>query len=418
VNYLIVAFVTASFVFSTYFSSQIFAQTLPDIVINEFSSNNGTDWVELYNPTDDMIDLSSYFLTDGASHKKTFTCILLPQGFISVDWDSSLNNNGDIIKLNKDNDVIDCVAYGDGDGNLCTGQITVDLQKLSPEDFASRENDGGIWKIVMSSTKGTSNVGDGKGENSCVVPTEILTPTPAPIATPTTEPSQNFDNLYISEVMVAPNTGEKEWVELYNDNDFSVTLSDWYIDDIADSGSLPKEISITIGSKMYAFVELSSSVFNNSGDSVRLLDFEENIKSVFSYDHSEKGKTWGWSELKNDIFCLQLPSQNTQNNACTQEQPSTKSTQTSSEATVGSLKTTASARSSKSSTSNSSLKSYAIAVTPPTIFKEDTVESEQSVLSATTSQIDPHASPGYLPLLAASYSLLSIGSLVTKMIYS
>ncbi|MDP4011540.1 MAG: hypothetical protein Q8P72_04945, partial [Candidatus Roizmanbacteria bacterium] len=219
-------------------------------------------------------------------------------------------------------------------------------------------------------------------------------------------------------VMVAPNTGEKEWVELYNDNDFSVTLSEWYIDDIADSGSLPKEISITIGSKMYATIELSIGKFNNSGDSVRLLDQEEIEKNIFSYDHSEKGKTWGWSELKNDIFCLQLPSQNTQNNACTQAQSSTKSTQTSSEATVSTSKTKDSTRSSQSSTSNSSLKSYAIAVTPPTIFKEDTVESEQSVLSATTSQIDPHASPGYLPLLAASYSLLSIGSLVTKMIYS
>jgi len=219
--------------------------------------------------------------------------------------------------------------------------------------------------------------------------------------------------------MVAPNTGEKEWVELYNDNDFSVTLSDWYIDDIADSGSSPKKISITISAKSYGVIELSTSIFNNSGDTVGLLDFSGNEKNTFTYDYSESGKTWGWSELKNDIFCLQQPSKNTQNTACTQGwQPSTKSTQTSSEATVSTSKTKDSTRSSQSSTSNSSLKSYAIAVTPPTIFREGTVESEQSVLSATTSQIDPHASPGYLPLLAASYSLLSIGSLVTKMIYS
>jgi hypothetical protein len=128
--------------------------------------------------------------------------------------------------------------------------------------------------------------------------------------------SISYDNIYISEAMVNPVTGEKEWLEIYNDNDFPVSLKNWYIDDLENAGSSPKIFSLEISAKSYGVFNLSSSMFNNDGDSVRLLDFNKNLKDDFEYEKSEQGKTLGRTRLDLDDFCLQEPSKNSVNNPC------------------------------------------------------------------------------------------------------
>src|SRR3989344_1393738 len=76
------------------------------VVINEFSSNNGTDWVELYNTSDQSVGLSSYSLSDGSAsgNTKKISCSLSPHGFIVVEWGISLNNKGGDRILLKQNE--------------------------------------------------------------------------------------------------------------------------------------------------------------------------------------------------------------------------------------------------------------------------------------------------------------------------
>ena len=121
--------------------------------------------------------------------------------------------------------------------------------------------------------------------------------------------------------MVNPVTGEKEWVEIYNDNDFSVLLNDWFIDDLENGGSSPKTFSLEISAKSYGIFNLTSSIFNNNGDSVRLLDFDKNLKDDFEYLKTETGKTLGRTSLDSDDFCLQEPSKNFANNLCINPAP-------------------------------------------------------------------------------------------------
>ena len=91
------------------------------------------------------------------------------------------------------------------------------------------------------------------------------------------------DNIKITEFMPCPKKDEKEWVEIYNDNDEEVKLSDWKIDD-KDGGSSPQLFSAAIKKHKYVVIELSSSKLNNSGDDeVRLLnpDGEEVDKTSY-----------------------------------------------------------------------------------------------------------------------------------------
>ncbi len=157
--------------------------------------------------------------------------------------------------------------------------------------------------------------------SSTVTPTITIFPTVSQIVTPTiSQPTititpstfPDYSNIFISEVMVDPEDGT-EWIEITNKNDFKVNLVKWYIDDEENSGGTPKEFSISIEPHQLVFIDISSSMFNNAGDTVRLLNNEKIVKDSFEYDDSEKGKSLGKNA---DEFCIQEPSKGEINSEC------------------------------------------------------------------------------------------------------
>jgi len=62
-------------------------------------------------------------------------------------------------------------------------------------------------------------------------------------------------------------------------------------------------------------------MFNNDGDSVRLLDFNKNLKDDFEYQKTEQGKTFGRTSIDSEEFCLQESSKNFMNNSCLNPTP-------------------------------------------------------------------------------------------------
>jgi len=146
-----------------------------------------------------------------------------------------------------------------------------------------------------------------------------LSPTPTPIPTettviPTTTPIIN--KIYLSEIMANPNTGENEWVELYNDNDYFVTLDNWMIDDQTGGGATPFYFSLTIPAFSYNSVNLSKTMFNNDEDQVNLYNSNNILQDSFEYQKSKKNITLGRTNWEDDDFCEQNPSKNLPNNSC------------------------------------------------------------------------------------------------------
>ncbi|MFN4212353.1 MAG: lamin tail domain-containing protein [Microgenomates group bacterium] len=277
----------------------------------------GYEWIELYNDENYQINIEGLILSDLAGNKiKINETVIPPLGFVTANSSSILNNNGDTIFLkNNLDEIIEIATYS---GNFD-----------SSKTYAKCPNGNGSWFILNQPTKNASN------EIAClsltptpiISPTEIfnLSPTPNPTATPTPVETPNptpeptlisYDNIYLSEVMVYPPSGENEWVEIYNGNDFPVSLVNWYLDDLENAGSSPKIFSLEIGAKSYGVFELSSSMFNNSGDSVRLLDFNKFQKDSFEYPNATQGKTYGRVSFDSDDFCLQEASRNLPNNIC------------------------------------------------------------------------------------------------------
>lgn len=140
------------------------------------------------------------------------------------------------------------------------------------------------------------------------VPTLIPTPTTTPNPTPRPKDEQATDgvyiepvsnvlskeqkeNIYITEFMPAPNKGESEWVEIYNDNTIDVSLVDWFIDDEIGSGGTAVKFSIEIQAKGFEYFELNKSLLNNTGDKVSLLDENKNLVHSIKYAKSKSNQS-------------------------------------------------------------------------------------------------------------------------------
>ena len=160
-------FILYTFIFSSLLLSQI--------VINEYSASNLTeyidnynleeDWIELYNVGDEGVDLGGYYLSDEsdeptkwmipsgttipANGYKTFWCSGRDEGFLN-----SIHTN---FKLKQTKDEPEHVIFSDPAGNIIND---FELQITQLDHSMGRETDGSsIWKIFPNPTKNQSNEG-------------------------------------------------------------------------------------------------------------------------------------------------------------------------------------------------------------------------------------------------------------------
>jgi len=221
------------------------------------------EWIELYNRGIDAIDLHNWYLTDLLSTPAViytfFNSVLLPPN-------NYLILNLDVTKLNNTSD-----------GVLLYNQAQVEINKMT---YDSSET-GKSWHYNLFTSTWHSDVPNpGSGfvlpsptPTPTVTPTTTPTPTsPAPTPTPTATPTPTtipFDTsvIKLSELHPCPTNSQPEWFEIYNSQSSVVTLSDWYILDAANHRFT---FSATLGGNQYKVIELSTSLMNNSGDTITL----------------------------------------------------------------------------------------------------------------------------------------------------
>lgn len=107
--------------------------------------------------------------------------------------------------------------------------------------------------------------------------------------------SKIFASIYISEIYPAPKTGDKEWVEIYSNEENSIDLSNYYIQDLA--GNKISTNGIILYPNNYVSV-LSSNILNNSGDTVYLKNSENLIIDTVIYPGLESEKSYTFCPLQ------------------------------------------------------------------------------------------------------------------------
>jgi hypothetical protein len=320
---LFLSFLIFSFVYLFIFSFT----TYSSVVLNEVAIQPNQT-VELYNTASTSADISSWYIDD-AGGMTYFTIpiqtILSPQSCLIFSADFNFNkSSSDTVRL------FDSTSPPTSSSAQLIEHYS--YTKAPDSNFSlSKNRDGGTeWQITNSSV-GLSN----ESFLSCVpIPTPTLSPTETPTPTstitpsPTFEPTQSpsptliveYNNIFISEIYPYPQSNEHEWIELYNDNDTQVNLDHWYIDDGENTGSTPKSFSMIIGPYSYAIIDLTSALFNNGGDVVRILDNGKNEKDSMEYGKISQGKSMARISFTEDNFCEQEVTKNTLNIACVPEQ--------------------------------------------------------------------------------------------------
>ena len=139
----------------------------PAVIINEFMADNATtvaaptgeysDWIELYNMTDEAIDLTGWTITDDLDEPDFYALqgvTIDPRGFELLWADGAAGPGHVAFKLSKDGEEI---GLYDPDGNAHT-RLNYDAQ--ATDWSAARMPDASPnWEIVDDATPGTSNGG-------------------------------------------------------------------------------------------------------------------------------------------------------------------------------------------------------------------------------------------------------------------
>ncbi len=290
------------------------------VILNEIAIIP-TQAVELYNNASTSADISGWYIDD-AGGSTYFSVppqtLLAPQSCVVFTTDFNFNKSSqDLIRL-----------FDSSSPPTTTSAKLIESYGYSkaPDtgySFSKIKDGGAEWQTNLSSL-GLFN----ESFTSCIptpspspIPTETPSPTSttAPSPTPDTltpTPFKDYSNILISELYAYPAPHEHEWIELYNNNEFQVCLDHWYLDDGDATGSAPKQLSTCIDPFAYIAIDFTTSLFNNSGDTARLLNHDRVEKDSMEYGKHSESNSVGRVSFDADEYCEQTPSKGKANTDC------------------------------------------------------------------------------------------------------
>ncbi len=261
------------------------------IWINEFFPNpKGKDteneFIEIYNPGPDEIDLSNWQIDDQenkGSHPYTF-----PENFIIKKGEYldlpyfqtkiSLNNDSDWVRLLWPN-----------------GETIDEIEYSSPPEAESYNKTNNGWHWSTTPTPGEPN---------------IITSTEDKTVYSETEKQTYSRAIWINEFLPNPKgrDEEGEFIELQNRGKEEIDLTGWQIDDCENTGSKPhtfrEDTKIKPDTYLTLYYQDTKISLNNNGDCVRLITPSGQVIDEAQYGKSQEGQSysrqdindWQWTE--------------------------------------------------------------------------------------------------------------------------
>lgn len=275
-----------------------------NIFINEFLPNQatGTEWIELYNFGSSTAKLVGWSISDGVGVIAELTSDIDAHGYLVVDIDGShLNNTGGdaIVLKNKTGEEINRVQYGDfGVTSDTNAPLPEKGNSVARKNFQDTNNYKNDFAETTVTTKGLENIitapvvpvqqnsGGGSGGGS----------------------SNNYNNLqnvsnfiFINELASDPTKGMNEFVELYNNGDSAISLTNWWIE---DGGGTRTDLNGNIQAKNYFVLEKPHGSLNNDGDMVSLYDPSRNLVDRVVYGSWNDGNLKDNAPIVSDPYSL------------------------------------------------------------------------------------------------------------------
>jgi|GEM_PF-6224469 len=109
-------------------------------------------------------------------------------------------------------------------------------------------------------------------------------------------------SILLSEVYPAPNSGENEYLEIYNAGDTKVDLNNWFITDLSEKKFILKDLILDPGEYYLLYYGQSKITLNNDEDQINLYNSAGQWRQGVRYVKAPKGKAlfldgdgqWRW----------------------------------------------------------------------------------------------------------------------------
>lgn len=308
----------------------VFAANALDIVISEIcwmgtEISSADEWIELYNNTNKDISLDgwgiyennkqtliepllnsipkfSYYIIE-RTDDTTIPDILASQ--TPSGWSGyGLKNSGEHIQLIDNNsNIIDDIPCSD---KWFAGEAKPDYKTMERKNLKTSGASADNWQ-TSAAARGTPMAENSKPSEpetsveSDNVDIGYLQPQPLIIEYP--------DGIIINEILPSPEgrDAENEWIEIFNQNNFPVDVSDWKITDTQGkikSYTLPQNTIIHAKSFLLLQRPQTKITLNNSNDGLNLIQPNGTItdavvykKTKLNQSYNRIGDKWVWNSI-------------------------------------------------------------------------------------------------------------------------
>lgn len=280
------------------------------VVINEISwagtkANSYDEWLELYNNSDNDIDLTGWkLLAQDNEPTINLTGAIKARGYFLLErtdentitditsdqiYNGSLSNSGEKLELkNTNNEIIDSVDCSSG---WFAGDNTTkaSMERKNPTKIGSQDN----WaanngQVINGKDASNNNIIGTPREKNSVFEEGIGEPLiqPAPVVVSTSTPAQQqqeivtpdgsaiityqLGDVLINEFVSDPSDGEEEWIELYNATGKEIDLSGWAIEEGSGAKTNLEGKLLASGSDKFKIISSIKGNLNNAGDIIYL----------------------------------------------------------------------------------------------------------------------------------------------------
>lgn len=271
-----------------------------NILINEIVSDPGdeeAEFVELYNNTNEIINLKDWFIEEGSASKTFLSGEINPFSYFVVEnIKGNLNNSGDLIILfSPDKTEIDKITYGNyDDGNLSdNAPVPKDPHSLIRK-IEGLDSDNDIYDFVLTNTIT-------KGEKNILILEE---------AGGFIGEDQFIDSIIINEIYPNPfgDDSKEEFIELKNIGKETINLDAWKLGDSSKTRYSLKDVSLKAGEIKAFFRENTKIALNNSGgEEVKLFSKSGLLLETVKYvEKAEEGLSYARKDDGNFVWTTEI----------------------------------------------------------------------------------------------------------------
>lgn len=244
------------------------------VILNELHPfpSTGPDWIELFHSGGAEVDLTGWSLWDAASQLNVTPdmdeVIVAAGEHLVFEVGTRLNNGGDTVILkNQHGEIVDQVSYTNAASNMSWAR-TPDGGEEWSQQVSSR---GTVNALPSPSPTPTASPTPSPSSSPSSSPGPSPLPTPSPSPSPSSPPSPTPvvfpSEVRWSEIQACPETGEEEWIEIYNPSNENYTFTNWKVRDAAGNS---RTINTSFPASTFTVLTWSGSLLNNDGDTILL----------------------------------------------------------------------------------------------------------------------------------------------------